>query len=570
MFMKIRRYNMKRMFLICLSGLATAAALLIACLAVIPPAASAGGDTSWYLGSESDSEFTLSTADQLVGLADLVNGGINFSGRTITLDSDVELSAYGASYNGGEGWNPIGKSSAISFKGTFDGGGHKITGLFINRRAASYQSFFGFITGATIKNLGVEGVDVSGYQCVGGVVGIIKDGSIVSGCYSTGATSGDSGVGGVAGNIERSLVTGCYSTVDATGRSYVAGVVGYISFGGEVANCYSRGTTNGRRYVGGVTGYTIEGGVANCYSTGAIVAAEDSAGGVAGSIERGFTKNCASLVPSVAGNEFTGRVLGRNNGNSIELSGNVAFAGMLDGAGRTFPDGADDDLNGAGKTDGEIQEDGFFENLFGNDEMWMYIPGKLPILRGAGGYQTGYLPNHIPDRNPPTLSSGTANRLDDGSATVNFTSDEEGEYYNALTASGAPEPVIVTDGAGVPCDTSETTIALADIASGALDIYILVKDLADNVSEPLKMEIPACVAPPGDGGTAPTTPPDDAPTAPPSGGSLPDDSGSAVSAPPEGGKTEAGGCAAGSDTVILIPILAAAALWRAGKHRGKH
>ena len=100
------------------------------------------------------------------------------------------------------------------------------------------------------------------------------------------------------------------------------------------------------------------------------------------------------------------------------------------------------------------------------------------------------------DITAPKLSDGTATRDSETSATVKFTSDEAGTYYYAVVESGETEPTIETTGAGTSCDTTEQTISLNNLSgAGAKDIYIVAKDAAGNVSQPLKITIPAYIAP---------------------------------------------------------------------------
>ncbi|MBF4695960.1 FG-GAP-like repeat-containing protein, partial [Fusibacter ferrireducens] len=100
-----------------------------------------------------------------------------------------------------------------------------------------------------------------------------------------------------------------------------------------------------------------------------------------------------------------------------------------------------------------------------------------------------------PDTTAPVLTAGTVNRTSDTAGSVKFTSDEAGNYYYEVVASGDPEPTIDTSGVGTACTTSETTIDLSGLTAGAKSIYIKVKDSADNVSNVLKIDIPAYVAP---------------------------------------------------------------------------
>jgi hypothetical protein len=133
----------------------TAAVFAIA-LMTISPAAFAGtvwdgtADTSWYVGHETASEYELSTAEQLAGLAQLVNGGNAFAGKKVTLAGDIDLGGEG----GGHSWTPIGTyipRNSKPFNGTFDGKGHSISGLYINEPNENNQGFFGTVQGKRIK-----------------------------------------------------------------------------------------------------------------------------------------------------------------------------------------------------------------------------------------------------------------------------------------------------------------------------------------------------------------------------------------------------------------------------------
>ena len=100
------------------------------------------------------------------------------------------------------------------------------------------------------------------------------------------------------------------------------------------------------------------------------------------------------------------------------------------------------------------------------------------------------------DTTAPTLTAGTATRTGETTATVKFTSDEAGSYYYEVVNSGENQPTIDTAGTGTTCGTTEQTISLTNLSdTSAKDIYIVVKDAAANVSQPLKITIPAYIAP---------------------------------------------------------------------------
>lgn len=170
---------------------------LALCLGMLPATAAAApadtadtwdgtADTSWYDADET--EFTITTAAQLAGLTQIVNGtadGITqdeFSGKTVTLGADIDL-------NGSETnqWTPIG-NTVNCFSGAFDGRGHTISELYINT-TANYQGLFGHVgSGGRVENLFMSG-SVTGGECVGGVVGFVDSGGAVENCYNTGNIS---------------------------------------------------------------------------------------------------------------------------------------------------------------------------------------------------------------------------------------------------------------------------------------------------------------------------------------------------------------------------------------------
>ncbi|MHC4561042.1 MAG: GLUG motif-containing protein, partial [Planctomycetota bacterium] len=188
-----------------------------------------------------------------------------------------------------------------TFTGVFDGNGHTISHLTIE--GGGFLGLFGQIglsgrheSGATVSNLGLEAVDVSGKgDHVGGLVGLMnhEDGSIIN-CYSTGMVTGGEYVGGLVGSSKRGgRITASYSTGTVTGDKFVGGLVGCngssVMFQGtlrtppsRVAACFSNSTVTGGECVGGLVGVNYEtGSIANSYSTG-VVSGDDNVGGLVG------------------------------------------------------------------------------------------------------------------------------------------------------------------------------------------------------------------------------------------------------------------------------------------------
>ncbi|MCL2281917.1 MAG: T9SS type A sorting domain-containing protein [Fibromonadales bacterium] len=203
-------------------------------------------DKSWYYATETG--FTIRTADELAGLAELVNDATeSFAGKTITLAANIDLSNYGVDFNEGKGWIPIGRvapsegSTTIesfdpySFKGTFDGNFHKITGLYINDGNRIGSGLFGTLKDGVIKNTTIEKASITANISAGGIVG-----------------------GNIMGTVLNCSFSGEIIILQFNG----GGIVGY-NFG-TIANSYSIATMGGDA-VGGLVG-TNDGSVINSYS----------------------------------------------------------------------------------------------------------------------------------------------------------------------------------------------------------------------------------------------------------------------------------------------------------------
>ena len=220
-------------------------------------------DTSWY--QDDATEFQIATAEQLAGLAELVNAGYTFEGKTIKLTADIVLNNtegwenWNESTEGLNRWTPIGTNWKNPFAGTLDGDGHSVSGICINSEA-DCQGLVGYLgRGGTLQNLGVKASYIKGGKRVGGVCG--TNSGTVTNCYNTGNVKGNNYVGGVCGDNYRT-VTNCYNTGSVEGNNSVGGVCGYNNR--TVTNCYNTGSVTGSNDVGGLCGQNYA-TVTNCY-----------------------------------------------------------------------------------------------------------------------------------------------------------------------------------------------------------------------------------------------------------------------------------------------------------------
>ena len=324
-------------------------------------------------GTESD-PYIISTAADLKALADSINGGTSsYRGMFIKLTADIDLSPYGANYNGGKGWTPIGAASNWPFSGNFNGNGYAITGLYINDTGRDYAGLFGYVSNSSaLRNIALENANVKGRNNVGGVAGCIEKNTFITGCYVSGSVSGAGSAGGIVG-----LMNGSTTSHD----------------GGTVENCYVKDSVSGTTMVGGIAGRAFGGDVKTCYAA-CEVSSSNNAGGITGYADSSKIKDCVAINPKVAGDTNIGRVNGGGTGYS--LINNCAIAQMKNKSGSTAwnnkgysnPDGQDAGLD-------LILTSGFWKDYFLSwhlSGVWNIADGRLPILNVAGGSQNGEMP----------------------------------------------------------------------------------------------------------------------------------------------------------------------------------
>ena len=227
---------------------------------------------------ESNGSYTVTSADGLMNIAKLVNGGK--SDINITLDKDIDLT--------GKDWTPIGTDYDNSYKGTFDGGGHTITGLTFTTND-EYAGLFGWLNRAgTVKNVVMEGVQITSNQIYGGSIGGVAGYSwgTIENCSVSGSVSGTVYVGGVVGAQIDGSITGCSSSATVKGMVDVGGVAGQTNSSATLTACYATGNViieidpvkniSG----GGLVGFNGGNGVRACYATGNVTSTGSSTGNV--------------------------------------------------------------------------------------------------------------------------------------------------------------------------------------------------------------------------------------------------------------------------------------------------
>ena len=225
---------------------------------------------------EDDGTYTVTSADGLMNVAELVNGGK--TDINITLDKNIDLT--------GKDWTPIGTSARNSYKGTFDGGGHTITGLTVTTNDEDVGLFGRLNRAGTVKNVVMEGIQITSNQINGGSIGGVVGFSwgTIENCSVSGSVSGTVYVGGVVGIQWGGSITGCSSSATVKGMVNVGGVVGQINGNIPLTACYATGNVtleiDPEKNIsgGGLVGFNGGSSLLACYATGNVTSTGSSTG----------------------------------------------------------------------------------------------------------------------------------------------------------------------------------------------------------------------------------------------------------------------------------------------------
>ena len=268
--------------------------------------------------------YTVTSAEGLKAVADIANNG-NL-GINITLTENINLTDMD--------WAPIGIDYNHQYTGTFNGGGHTITGLTVTG-SNEYAGLFGRIgSGGKVMNVKLEGVQIESdneMSAVGGVVGY-SYGNIEN-CSVSGSVSSNSTAGGVVGAQLSGSITGCNTSATVKGVTYAGGIAGYTNGGGSLTGCYAtdsisvENNTTNAAWAGGVVGSNGSSTLTACYATGSVTSSGSGtiyAGGVTGTNDFGTLTACyhANGTISCPGGT-TGGVVGRN------YKGLMSYGGII-------------------------------------------------------------------------------------------------------------------------------------------------------------------------------------------------------------------------------------------------
>ena len=259
--------------------------------------------------------YTVTSAEGLKNIAELVNEEWKLD-INIILTNNIDLT--------GIDWTPIGIDYNHQYTGTFNGGGHTITGLTVTG-SNEYAGLFGRIgSGGKVMNVKLEGVQIESdneMSAVGGVVGY-SYGNIEN-CSVSGSVSSNSTAGGVVGAQLDGSITGCNTSATVKGVAYAGGIAGFTNGGASLTGCYATGSvsvennTTSAAYAGGVVGSNgASSTLTACYATGSVTSSGSGTiytGGVTGTNDCGTLTACYHANGTVSGPDgTTGGVTGRN------------------------------------------------------------------------------------------------------------------------------------------------------------------------------------------------------------------------------------------------------------------
>ena len=298
--------------------------------------------------TDSDEAYEIGNAGQLYWFAGLVNGTLtdgtaqNLKANAvltadITVNEDLLTSINtdkdGNVTNGSsfKAWRPMGMADENGegyYKGIFDGNGHSISGLYVNRDEAaddvhiwfkSCIGLFGYYSGVT-RNLSVLDSYMRGEDCIGGILGY-NDGGTIQNCYSAATVCGDSYIGGICGRSRsNSIIENCYNAGYIYGATRSIGGICGDNYS-TIESCYNIGIIEGNFMVGGIVGGSSGSGntiwLKDCYNRGSVIGDTRDIGGIGGYIGYSLVENCYSQA-TVSGNTNVGGICGDGRADTFQ------------------------------------------------------------------------------------------------------------------------------------------------------------------------------------------------------------------------------------------------------------
>lgn len=276
-------------------------------------------DASWF--DASSNNFSITTAEELAGLAELVQDGNTFENKTISIDADIDLD--------GNLWTPIGVDVDFPFSGTVEGNNHTISNLWIYNVSSGFQGLFGQAYGASLSDIKIDTAYVNAADTAGSLVGNLSTESSVTNSHATNANITCSGYncgGLVGGLLTDSSVSNSSAIGEISGESQIGGLVGSAWDKTDITNSYSEGNITAQYLAGGLVGYCTmafapyrTNAVNNSYSRADVTVILGRAGGLYGGGDSDLLITNSYSTGTVYAPEFEGGVIGAFGGGSVVI-----------------------------------------------------------------------------------------------------------------------------------------------------------------------------------------------------------------------------------------------------------
>lgn len=288
-------------------------------------------DTSWY--DSAQDEFTLATAEELAGLAQLVADGNSFDSKTIIIGADIDLD--------GNLWTPIGVEFEIPFSATVEGNNHIISNLWVNMPEEEMAGLFGHTQSASFSNIHIDTANVIGDDNTGALVANLYDNGSITNCSAINVNvTGKYTTGGLVGGfLTNSTITKSHAIGNVTGTLQVGGLAGTGFDASAVIECYSEGTVTADLLSGGLVGsypfgFSGTSTIDNSYSRSNVVANEERAGGLIGGGDNFLIIKNAYSTGTVSAPDYAGGSIGLFGQIVVEnLYFDTESSGMTEGVG---------------------------------------------------------------------------------------------------------------------------------------------------------------------------------------------------------------------------------------------
>lgn len=280
-------------------------------------------------GTES-SPLEVTTPAHLAWIAKMVNGGESLRGVWIAQKCDIDL-AITKEINGGEGWTPIGgyvflggRETKVGFEGYYDGEGHTISNLYMNRPKHDYQGLFGYVQKGRVANLTIHKASVTGLENVAAAFAYTFE-ETISNCHVTESVVDCKAfyAGGLIGFQSDGLTEHSSAQVTIYGRDYIGGLVGWSELD-RIRGCRTSGSLlsvvyNGvqPRHCGGLIGYCNKSQVERSLCSSDLIEGGDWTGGLVGSAEQSKIRESVNLAKRITGRSYVGGIAGRTNESEL-------------------------------------------------------------------------------------------------------------------------------------------------------------------------------------------------------------------------------------------------------------